>query len=101
VIDYPSNIKQIENAIQDSNPGLAFENLILSLSANGKSKTEIYAFLSRYQFEEKDTKSYLKVEQVHVDHPIEGALDRLWGWCHKDARLLTDEVIDESGLPKK
>lgn len=94
MIEYNSNIKLIEDAINAPQPGLAFEKLVLSLSENGKTKTEIYEFLGKYQLEEKETEDYLKVEEEYGDHPIELALDRLWGWCHKEYILLPGEPID-------
>jgi hypothetical protein len=95
MIEYNSNINLIEEAINDQISGLAFENLILSLSKNGSSKTEIYEFLSKFQLEENEMKDYINIEKKYGDHPIELAMDRLWGWCHKDAKLLPNEVIYE------
>jgi hypothetical protein len=85
----------IEEASNAERPAQAFNNLIHSLSASGKSKTERYKFLSRYHVEKNETEDCLRIEEKEGDHPIELAMDRRWGWRHKDFRLLPDEVIDK------
>ena len=98
MIEYSSNIKLIEEAINQLRPGIALEYLILSLSANGKSKTEIYSFFTKYYLENNETKDYLKIEEKHGDHPIEIAMDCLWGYCRVEDRILPNESIDRTKL---
>ncbi len=95
MIDYDQNTDLIRDSILAKNPHFAFEKLILSLSKNGNSKTEIYYSLEDFHLKERDKEEYKEVEKKYNDHPIEIAMDRLCDWCHKDARLLTNEIIEK------
>lgn len=48
MIDYDQNIDLIEKVIDNEQPQIALENMVLSLSKKGESKKNIYDFLFNY-----------------------------------------------------
>ncbi len=80
---YKSKIKKV---LQEKNSAHTLESIVLEMSEKGFQKQIIYDLFHEIYREENDDSK--------ID-PLLDILDRLVGWCHKQAILLPDEEVKQ------
>ncbi len=76
---------EIIKALNENNIGIVLESIVLDMSQKGFTKQMIYDLFHQIYQEETDDK---KIE------PLVVILDRLVGFCNKEAILLPNEEIN-------
>jgi hypothetical protein len=79
--------QRLASALQSSEPARTLRRAVVDLSREGYAKEQIYDCLERLLLDLRTRENYLEsAEDVVLD-----VMDALTGWCHPEARLLSED----------
>jgi hypothetical protein len=79
--------QRLASALQSPEPARTLRLAVVDLSRNGYTKEQIYGFLERLVLDLRARDDY----RESAEDTVLDVMDALTGWCHPEARLLSDD----------
>jgi uncharacterized membrane protein len=83
-----NDLERLKAAVKSPGSAQVLRDAVMELAAEGREKPEIYSLLEQLLMDVRATGKDSPAEDAVMD-----VMDALVGWCHPDARLLTEQEL--------